>query len=332
MNIALVINAILPVRLYGGTERVIYGLGRELARMGHAVTFIAARGTVCDFARVVETDPSMPISRQIPPGTDIVHFQDGLPEGYEERCAVPYIVTYHGNSVTNANMPHNSVFVSRDHALRHGCDSFVHNGLDWDDYGPVDLNRRRRGFHFLGKAAWRVKNVTGAIRVTESVAGATLEVLGGHRFNFKMGWRFTFNPRIHFHGMVDNNRKADVITRSQGLLFPVKWNEPFGLAVTESLYLGAPVFATPYGSLPELVTADVGYLTDSQSDMAAHLTAEAGAYQPRTCHDYAAELFSARAMARNYLTKYETVLSGHRLVPEFAPMDRSGLRPMPWLP
>ncbi len=62
MNITLVINALLPIRLYGGTERVIYSLGHELARMGHSVTFMAAKGTVCEFARVVEIDPQRPIS------------------------------------------------------------------------------------------------------------------------------------------------------------------------------------------------------------------------------------------------------------------------------
>lgn len=330
MKIALVINAVLPIRLYGGTERVIYSLGRELFRAGHQVTFIAAKGTVCDFARVVEIAPDRSIASQIPSDIDIVHFQDGVPLRYETECGKPHIVTYHGNSVTNTGMSPNSVFVSLDHARRHGCDSFVYNGLDWDEYGPVDLNRHRHGFHFLGKAAWRVKNVAGAIDVTKSVPAASLEVLGGHRFNIKMGWRFTFSPRIHFHGMVNDAVKADIITRSQGLLFPVKWNEPFGLAVTESLYLGSPVFATPYGSLPELVTSEVGYLTDSSADMVEHIKAHIGGYAPRTCHEYAAELFSAKVMARNYVSKYETVLSGQTLVPEFAPMPQSGLQSMPW--
>ena len=241
------------------------------------------------------------------------------------------MVTYHGNSHDNAHMPANSIFVSRNHALRHGCDSYVHNGLDWNDYGPINLNRQRRGFHFLGKAAWRVKNVSGAIDVTKSIPGGTLEVLGGNRFNFKMGWRLTFSPRFHFHGMVGNEEKVNVITQSHGLLFPVKWNEPFGLAVTESLYLGTPVFATPYGSLPELVTDEVGYLTNNCTDMAAHITEHSGAYSPSICHEYAADLFSSAAMARNYLKKYETVLSGQVLVPQFSPMTESGLQPMPWL-
>ena len=62
-----------------------------------------------------------------------------------------------------------------------------------------------------------------------------------------------------FLGQVDDITKKYVIERSQGLIFPVKWHEPFGLAVTESLYLGAPVFATPYGSLPELVNEEVDF-------------------------------------------------------------------------
>ncbi|MEF9931013.1 MAG: glycosyltransferase, partial [Bacteroidales bacterium] len=54
--------------------------------------------------------------------------------------------------------------------------------------------------------------------------------------------------------MIGGEQKLNILKESKGLIFPVIWNEPFGLAITESLYCGAPVFGTPYGSLPELIT------------------------------------------------------------------------------
>ena len=107
------------------------------------------------------------------------------------------------------------------------------------------------------------------------------------------------------------------------MIFPVKWDEPFGLAITESLYFGAPVFATPYGSLPELVKPEVGFLTDSESEMILHLK-EGVDYSPMICHEYARDLFNAEIMAKAYLQKYEKVLNGeylnenypHALVPD----------------
>lgn len=91
----------------------------------------------------------------------------------------------------------NSVFVSHNHAARHGSQSAVHNGLDWREYGDVDLALRRNYFHFLAKAAWRVKNVQGAIDMVDA-QNEKLKVLGGHRLNIKMGFRLTTSPRVHF--------------------------------------------------------------------------------------------------------------------------------------
>jgi len=39
MNITIVKDTILPVKHYGGTERVIWALGKELSAMGHQVHF-----------------------------------------------------------------------------------------------------------------------------------------------------------------------------------------------------------------------------------------------------------------------------------------------------
>lgn len=322
MKIVIVINNIIPAIKYGGTERVIWYLGQELHKMGHTITYLAPKGSYCNFAKVIERNPAVPVSAQIPTEADIIHFQVTIPEGIQK----PHLTTIHGNGVpTNADR--NIVFVSRNHAQRFGSDSFVYNGLDWDDYGPANLNRPRSRYHFLGKAAWRVKNVKGAISVAKAIKGGHLDVLGGDRFNFKMGMRFTISPRIHFHGMVDNIAKKAVIERSRGLIFPVTWHEPFGLAITESLYYGAPVFGTPYGSLPELVPNQVGYLSNKAGELIQHM--EEADYSPVVCHEYARDLFNSKIMAQEYLKKYELVLNGEPLNPEI-PKAIDITRNLPW--
>ena len=196
-------------------------------------------------------DTSQPWEKQIPADIDITHFQfnpQTLPE-------TPYLVTEHGNARKAKRWPLNTVFVSKNHASRYGSDQYVLNGLDWDNYGAVDLDNTRTRFHFLGKAEWSVKNVSGAIRVAKK-AGVELDVLGGNRINFRRGFRWTLSRSIHFHGMVGGSEKTGLLNASRGMIFPVRWHEPFGLAVIESLYFGCPVFATPYGALPELVPAE----------------------------------------------------------------------------
>ena len=142
--------------------------------------------------------------------------------------------------------------------------------------------------------------------------GERLMVLGGTRLNIKMGFRLTLSPKIHFAGMVGGEEKLQLLNGSKGLIFPVQWHEPFGLAVIESLYFGAPVFATPYGSLSELVTSEVGFCSPYCSAL-REAARHAEAFSRQRCHDYARELFSADRMAREYLHCYERVLNGEPL-------------------
>lgn len=304
MNVLIVQNSVFPALLYGGTERVLWYLAHELHKMGHQVSLLCKSGSGCPFANCIIYNPQKHINEQIPDDIDIIHFNTSE-LGYTGDK--PYVVTIHGNY--NAVIPKNAIFVSRNHAERHGSQNFVYNGLDWDDYGELNESEPRAYYHFLGKAAWRVKNVRGAINIIKQLPGEKLYVLGGTRLNFKMGFRFTISPKVKFKGMVGGNKKNTLLQHSKGLIFPVKWDEPFGLAITESLYCGCPVFGTPYGSLPELVPSDVGFLAEDMNDIAEHIKNHYN-YTHSRCHEYARDLFNSRIMAENYVRYYERVLQG----------------------
>ena len=136
-------------------------------------------------------------------------------------------------------------------------------------------------------------------------------MLGGVRFNFNMGMRFTFSPRIKFCGMVGGEQKDRLLNGSKGLIFPVRWHEPFGLAIIESLFYGCPVFGTPYGSLPEIVNNDVGFLSYKKDEVLNAMLYNK--YDARHCNDYAVEEFNSKKMALAYLAKYEKILAGEKL-------------------
>jgi hypothetical protein len=163
MRILLVSKTSIPVYAYGGTERVIWDLGYALSRLGHQVTYLVAPGSTCPFAQVLPLNPALDLRQQIPSDFDIVHFQFNPDFNLDQDFSLPYVLTEHGNTAGDQPLPVNTIFVSKNHAERHGSQQFVHNGLNWSAYGPVDFSARRQHHHFLGKAAWRVKNVTGAI-------------------------------------------------------------------------------------------------------------------------------------------------------------------------
>src|SRR6218665_972794 len=310
MRILIANTAIIPVQLYGGVERVIWALGKELVRLGHEVTFLAKKGSYCDFASVIWIDEKKAVVEQISNRFDVVHFH--FPPGRTESLNLPYIITQHGNSNNLAELDKNTVFISKNHADRYASDSYVYNGLDWSEYRPLERNIKREYFHFLGNAAWRVKNVAGPIDVIKKAKSEKLKVLGGIRFNFKMGMRFTFSPKVSFEGMVGGAKKCRLLNGSKGLIFPVRWHEPFGLAIIESLYYGCPVFGTPYGSLPELVPRDVGFLSNKREELVAAVL-NSTTFSPQRCHEYAAEEFNSRKMAMEYIRKYEKVIANRPL-------------------
>ncbi len=327
MRILLASRSVIPVTAYGGTERVIWDLGRALVEAGHQVTYLVYPGSRCDFAPVIALDDRQDLRQQIPADVDIVHFHYRPDLDLDEGLGIPYLYTEHGNPADRPSLPLNAVFLSANHASRHDSVQFVHNGLDWRHYGEVDFGARGDYFHFLGKAAWRVKNVAGAIDVVRR-AGQRLSVMGGHRLNLKRGLRFTWSPSIRFHGMVGGAEKLRLLQGSRGLVFPVRWHEPFGLAVIESLYFGCPVFATPYGSLPELISPECGVLSASAGLLASALQAPGG-FDPRACHQRAVQAFSARVMAAHYLRKYAQVLDGERLH-AVRPRLQPGFKDLPW--
>jgi hypothetical protein len=307
MRIVHVIPSRLPALLYGGTERVTWWLAREQAARGHRVTLLAGAGSTCPFADVRVLDLEAPMQEQIPAGSDLVHFH----YPFDEELDTPYIVTVQVNGAAGTTHHRNAVFVSRDHARRYGSEVFVHNGLDPADYGDPALGRRRDYVHFLGKAAWRLKNVRGAIRIARR-AGVPLRVLGGHRVNFNMGFRVTLDRNASFAGMVGGERKNEELRGSRGLVFPVLWHEPFGIAITESLYFGCPVVGTPCGSLPELVPPGVGHLSDRFDDL-VDAVRSLGPVGRRECHEWVMENFTAARMTDEYLRLYERVLGGEWL-------------------
>ena len=157
-----------------------------------------------------------------------------------------------------------------------------------------------------------LSDVKGAINVVTHTPKEKIKVLGGVRFNIKSGIRFTFTPRASFAGMVGGHEKDRLINGSKGLVFPVRWNEPFGLAITESLYYGCPVFGTPYGSLTELVPAEVGHLSNKREDLTLAIE-NIESYSRERCHEYARDLFNSKVMVNEYLKRYEKVLNGQKL-------------------
>jgi glycosyltransferase involved in cell wall biosynthesis len=316
MHIAVVSHYRLPVKGYGGTERVVVALVRALAVLGHRVTLVAAPGTRVREATVVEVTPAtltgaaVDLARLLPPGADILHAFFPL----KRSPSHPFVQTLGGNLRPGAAVPLNNIFVSRDHAGRSGRDVFVYNGLDPTDF--VFRSAKDDYDLFLG----RLHSAKG---YRWAIEGAKRS---GRRLLLAGGWRPSFRRNVRFVGEVDGRRKADLLAGARCLWMPALWPEPFGLTTIEALFSGTPVLATHWGALPEVVSREVGALGDTVDE----LVAAAGTIHtrdPAVCRAHAERYFSHLVMAEEYLRMYRCLLDTGALPPgrvtPFAPTASS---------
>lgn len=311
----------IPPSLYGGTERVIYWLGKALIELGHQVTLIANQQSHIPGAKLRtlssdERDPGAWLEL-VPASSDIVHAH----EMFQAKIHKPVLFTCHGNGQPGERFHPNTVFVSKRHAANHGSVRFVHNGIDPDDY--LFSSQRDDYAIFLAKARWKVKNFQGAVSVARQ-AGIELRVLGSRNWPLNLQRWLPQIRGVRYFGMLGGHEKAEMISRARCLIFPVRWEEPFGLALTEAMISGAYVVGTPYGSLPEIVTTTTGVLSSDASTLTAAVQTP-HRYPPETCRDHVLRSgFTHLDMAKKYLQYYEQVLAqGTLLQPgEQAPATR----------
>ncbi|MGZ3697971.1 MAG: glycosyltransferase, partial [Bdellovibrionota bacterium] len=249
-----------------------------------------------------------------PSDVDILHLR-GTPRPAPKR---PFVVTIDGNGQPGEEFHRNTIFISRSHAQNHGSTEFVYNGIDPGEY----RSEAERGDYavFLAKASWSVKNLSGAIEVSRR-AGVRLLVCGSRNWPLALQRSLPAWRGVKYMGTVTDAEKREILSRARALIFPVRWHEPFGLAVTEALASGCPVLGTPYGSLPEIVTAEVGALAADAGALARALRERP--FDSARCRARVEQGFTHLQMADGYLRYYEAVLASGVISPRAPEMPRT---------
>lgn len=320
MKVLLFHPVLLPPKNYGGVERVVLWLARGLVERGHEVWVAALEGSrLPEGVRLLAVPHAQrsadDLLKRLPSGLEVVHWMAPPERGVSQQLPCSDLLTVHGNGQKGETFPLNTVFLSADHARRHGASAFVYNGLDPDEYR---FERQKDPFFlFLSKTSWSVKNVRGAIRMAAK-AGVPLKVSGGSR-PWSARAEVFLRRNMSWEGPVDGARKADLLARARALLFPVTWPEPFGLVMVEALLSGTPVIASNKGSVPELIPETVGAVlpdpgqTAGEARWVEFLAEKMRNYDPDACRQWAMSRFHYRAMAEAYETVYRKIAAGEKL-------------------
>ena len=116
--------------------------------------------------------------------------------------------------------------------------------------------------------------------------------------------------RVRHFPRLPNAEVLALVAGARAFLFPISWDEPFGLVLVEALAAGTPVVATPRGSLPELVEPGVtGFLAESDEAL-ADAVGRAGALDRSRCRREAETRFGYRRMAADYEAFYRKIVAG----------------------
>jgi glycosyltransferase involved in cell wall biosynthesis len=302
MHIALYTHSRLPVRGYGGTQRVVVWLARGLVELGHRVTLLAPAGSRVPEADLVVLDPALirrpqfDLTRFLPGSVELLHAHAPLTTPPRQ----PYVFTLHGNRREGSTAAPNTIFLSADHARRHGGSAFVYNGMDPAEF--TFQSEKAEYDLFLGRLH-RIKGYRWAVEGAKR-SGRRLIVAGG--------WRPTLRRHLRFVGSVDGQRKAELLAGAACLWMPALWDEPFGLTLVEAMMSGTPVLGTQRGALPEIITEEVGALGDTLDDL-VRLRADIGKCDPQACRNRAERWFSHTRMAQEYIRMYQHYLATNDL-------------------
>ena len=87
------------------------------------------------------------------------------------------------------------------------------------------------------------------------------------------------------------------------MLFPIQWEEPFGLVLIEAMACGTPVLALRGGAVEEIVRDGVNGWICADVDEVADRIASPGV-DPAACRAYVKAQFSVGRMAERYVDVY----------------------------
>jgi glycosyltransferase involved in cell wall biosynthesis len=184
-----------------------------------------------------------------------------------------------------------------------------HNALDLGIY-PV---HQERGEYllFLGrmspdKGCHRAVEVAREAGVPLKIAGKMREPLEREYFEAYVAPHL--GEGVEYLGETSHGKKVSLLQNARATLFPIEWEEPFGLVMIESMACGTPVVATRWGAVPEVIEEGrSGVVVDDYRQMPAAL-ADADRVEPLECRRSVEERFSSERMVRDYEKAYAAML------------------------
>src|SRR5262245_369490 len=334
----------VPPKTYGGTEWIVHYLCRDLRRRGHHVELFASGDSAVDCT----LQAVLPIASQDDPHStfylekefearntwnlyrqgerfDVIHAHwTTIAPYFSNFTSTPTLVTYayiekELHEFYQKHFPRCfPVCVSRAQAKMLGDESIpvVYNGVDLDE---IPFGAKPDDFLLIAGRMVPEKGIADAIRIATR-AKAKLVIVGhvtshlpwSEEYFLKEVKPFIDGDQIRYIERLAHRDLVRLMSQAKAFLFPIHWDEPFGMVVIEAMAAGAPVLAYGRGSMPELIAdGETGYLVQSEAEMVDRIERLHRLDRAR-CRAWVQERFSIEQMIGAYERLYRGLLKGPR--------------------
>ena len=342
MKVLLLVDPEIPVppTLYGGIERVVDLLARQLVARGHQVTVFAhpASKPGCELvawrgARSGSRRDTLRNAAQLTAKLlGFAPWRDTVVHSFARLSYMTSILplpiaklqTYE-REVTKRSVRWGQR-LSRGTLLFTACsDSCAQSGNvvgDWTTvYNGVPIDRFNATTDvpadaplvFLGRVE-RIKGAHTAVEVARR-AGRRLIIAGnlpeqGPDVDYARDLVAACDgTRVQYVGPVDDAQKNALLGRAAALLMPIEWEEPFGIVMAEALACGTPVLGLARGAVPEVVEdGTTGFVCRDVAELVAAV-GSLSSLDRAHCRRAAELRFSGEAMTSAYERVYVRALT-----------------------
>lgn len=332
----------VPPQGYGGTELIVSLLTDELVRRGHEVTLFAAGTSKTNAKLITVVDeplraagkynmlqwPAFDMQTLIEVENrqdqfDIVHSHmswSALPVLDRLKCAT--VTTMHnqvkpyceGIYLRYKHLPY--VAISESFKALNKPDQLnyvgtVYNGIRVEDFHSSNDTDQRKGLLFVGRLC-KDKGTAEALDVAKKL-NIPLTLAGKVDKNDEAYFDQEVKPRLDnsdakFIGEVNHDQKVELYGKALAVVYPINFNEPFGLVMAEALAAGTPVMAFDRGSVREVLDDPKTSIIGSTVDDLVKRFPELQHINRNDCVERVQNLFSVEKMVDSYEAVYEQLL------------------------
>ncbi len=338
MRVGLIAPPWVPVPpvAYGGIERMVDVLARGLQRAGVSVTLFATGDSTCPVPRkyIYEDSSTLRMGHQVAAidhslaayenigDVDIIHDHTNVgPFVSYQQTEIPVVATNHGvfqadtmrrfEAFSKRGIPILAISYDQASHASTGINiaRVIHHGVDTAriPFGPG-------GGGYLACLGRMVpeKGIHNACEIARK-AGVPLRIAAKmrdpHEYEyFKAEVEPLLGGDIEYLGELGTKDKFDLLYRSEALLNPIEWAEPFGLVMLEALASGNPVIAPPIGATTEIVEdGTTGFLCRTHDDFVKAIS-NIDQIDRGECRLQAETTFSMDKMIEDHIAFYNCIL------------------------